>query len=367
MRVAYDHQVTSLQDAGGLSRYFFELAQALLHVGEVNPDFILGLEQSVVSFRSLRPPARVLAIRSGMKPGYQRYALNEALTAVLAPLRGRYDVYHATYQRILPYVRRRAVVVTHHDSTPERYPHLFPDAMQIHGRLEKLYASADRIICISESSRQDLLHYHRVDPAKTDVIHHGFTRLGSAAAETAPDYFGGRPFLLYVGARSAYKNFPIVLKALAQQVESLCLLVMGGGAFSGEETQRVENLGLAGRVKLCTRPTDAQLAAAYRSATLFIYPSLYEGFGFPPLEAMDAGCPALVSRASALPEVCGEAAFYFDPESLEELSQLIRTLLEDTDLRSSKQQAGVTQVSRYSWDKAAMATLRAYRKAVQEA
>jgi glycosyltransferase involved in cell wall biosynthesis len=363
VRIFYDHQVTSLQDAGGVSRYFFELIRQLLSHGGIEPDLLLGLQHSVIPFRSLPKPARVFAVSSGLLPGNQRYAINEAMTALLAPTRGRYDVYHATYQRVLPYVRSRAVVVTHHDSITERYPHLFPDAAAIHGRLKRLYARADRIVCISEASRQDLLHFHTVPLEKTEVIHHGFSPLPEPV-ETELTDFDGRPFLLYVGARSAYKNFSLVVEALAgQRDKALCLLVMGGGAFSSEEAQHIEQCGVTSRVRLVPRASDGELAAAYRAACLFLYPSLYEGFGFPPLEAMHSGCPAIVSRIPALLEICGDAAFYFDPETAE-LVSLIESLRSDDTFRFSKKEAGFAQVARYTWEQAATLTLAAYRRAL---
>jgi glycosyltransferase involved in cell wall biosynthesis len=97
---------------------------------------------------------------------------------------------------------------------------------------------------------------------------------------------------------------------------------------------------------------------------MFVYPSLYEGFGFPPLEAMYAGCPAIVSRTSALPEICGDAAFYFDPNNDEELALLIDSMSSDAAFRTSKREAGFTQVRRYSWAKTAAATLAAYQTAL---
>ena len=365
MRVFYDHQVTSLQDAGGISRYLFEIVQAMLRMGEFRPELLLGLEHSVVPFRSLPKPALVTAIASGMKAGYQRYAINEAMTAMVAPLRGKFDIYHATYQRELPYVRNRAVVVTHHDSTPEHYPHLFPNAAAIHARLSRLYARADRILCISEASRQDLLRFHGVNPRKTEVIHHGFSPLPAPASSPMTDW-DGRPFLLYVGARAAYKNFSLVVEALAEQKDNaLGLLVIGGGTFTAEETGRIRKLGLADRVRLVPRASDSELSAAYRAASLFVYPSLYEGFGFPPLEAMQAGCPAIVSRIPALLEVCGDAAFFFDPESAE-LASLIDSLRSDEGFRLSRREAGFAQVRRYTWENAAAATLAAYRTALDQ-
>ncbi len=366
MRVFYDHQVTSLQDAGGLSRYYFELIQRLVRNWDIEPELVLGIEQSVMPFRDFPPPARVLSLNgSRLKPGIPRYAINEAITAMVAPLRGRYNVYHATYQRSLPYIRHSALVVTHHDSIPERFPGLFPDAAAIRARLTRLYARADRIICISEATRRDLLHFYPVHADKTMVIHQGLSVFSLNPVSARANPFQGRPFLLYVGARFAYKNFGLLLEALAAQKDrSLCLLALGGGSPSPEEDAQITRLRLEGRVQVVARATDAELAAAYQSAILFVYPSLYEGFGFPPLEAMHAGCPVIVSETSALPEICGDAAFYFDPASLEELVHRIDTLVSDEALRSSKREAGFAQVQRYTWEKTAEATFRVYQAAL---
>ena len=367
MRVFYDHQVTSLQDAGGVSRYYFDLVRGWKSVGGVDAEWMAGWNQAVLPINELGQSAKVLSYPTSLRPGYFRYALNEGLTGARAPGRGVFDVYHTTYQRVLPYVRRRAVVATHHDSTPDKYAELFPDADAIHARLKKVYARADRVICISEASRSDLLRYFDIAEEKTEVIHHGFTRLArleNGASAGLPE----RPYVLYVGSRAAYKNFPLVLKAMAAvKDKDLQLLVAGGGAWSAKEAAVLEKAGLQERVHLLPRLTDGVLAEAYRGARMFVYPSLYEGFGFPPLEAMDAGCPAIVSRTSSLPEVCGDAAFYFDPRVLEELVALMDRMSMDEQFRLEKRAAGFAQAGFYTWEKTAQQTLNAYRKALSAA
>jgi len=167
--------------------------------------------------------------------------------------------------------------------------------------------------------------------------------------------------LLYVGARAAYKNFNVVLRALAMHPRrELNLVVVGGGAWTGEERALIEGLGIGPRIAAMPHLSDRQLSSLYRKSAVLVYPSLYEGFGFPPLEAMDAGCPALVSRTSSLPEICGEAAFYFDPHDVEELSDWLVRLLADEGLRLSKREPGFAQVRKYSWEKCAEATLAVY-------
>jgi glycosyltransferase involved in cell wall biosynthesis len=372
MRIFYDHQVTSLQDAGGISRYYFDLVQALPDLdaagGRVSPELLLGFNRSVLPFSSLEPRARVTSFASAIRPGPLRYAVNEALTAAVAPLRGRVDVYHATYQRLLPSIRYDAVVVTHHDSTPDRFPHLFPDAAAIHARLRKVYARADQIICISESCRQDLLHYFPIALEKTVVIHHGFSALPAAGEDERSTMPCEQPYLLYVGSRAAYKNFPSLLRALAQQAnKDVHLVAAGGGPFSVADLAEISRLRLTERVHLLPRVSETQLADLYRNAALFVYPSLYEGFGFPPLEAMSAGCPALVSCAAALPEICGDAAFYFDPASVDDLAAALARLLVDDTVRLSKLALGLEQVKRYTWHRTAAETLAVYRAALDKA
>jgi glycosyltransferase involved in cell wall biosynthesis len=367
MRVFYDHQVTSLQDAGGVSRYYFELVRALSKIA-VRAEWLLGWNRSVLPVSALGASADVTSYETSVAPGYFRYAMNEALTAGFRSIARRVDVYHATYQRVLPFVRNRAVVVTHHDSTPDRFPELFSDASAIHRRLEKVYERADRILCISESSRADLIHYFGVEVDRTVVIHHGFSTLESAAGESSSISLDQPPYILYVGSRAAYKNFSTLLDAFSRiRFKDLQLVVAGGGPLTAPESEKLERLGLSSRIRVMTQPKDQELAALYRGARMFVYPSFYEGFGFPPLEAMHAGCPAIVSRTSALPEICGDAAFYFDPHCSEELADLISRMLTDEEFRLSKRQLGFVQVKQYTWEKTAAETLAAYRTAIERA
>jgi glycosyltransferase involved in cell wall biosynthesis len=317
MRILYDHQVFSLQDAGGASRYHYELIRNLQASNELEIELLTGLNASVMPFAGLqRDRTRIFSRRTSLKPGMARYAANELFSSMLAPLRGRFDIYHPTLYRALPWVRGRRIVVTHHDCTHERFPQLFSNAASIIASKRKLFAQADAILCVSASSRSDLLHFYPVAEEKTHVVHHGFSPLPAP-----PDGERGQdaPFLLYVGSRTSYKNFSLLLQAFARSglATHYRLLAVGGGAFSAEEQAGIHALGLSGSVTLIPKADEATLARAYRDATLFVYPSLYEGFGFPPLEAMSLDCPVLVNRTSSLPEVCGEAAFYFESSDAE--------------------------------------------------
>ncbi len=361
MRIAIDHQVTSLQDAGGVSRYHYELVRHLGGRPQVVIDLLLGGNSSQLPFQQLRGDGvRVTSWRSQLKPGYARYALNALLTSAIGPLRGTYDIYHPTYHRWEKGIRCRGLVATHHDSTQERFPALFRNAAAIRARKELLYQHADVIICVSEAARQDLLELYGVAKSRTRVIHHGITPM-EADTEARPPIH--RPYLLYVGSRTAYKNFSALLQAYAALgSRDLRLIVAGGGPWQPDERSSIMQHGLERQVELMPRVTDGELALLYRDAELFVYPSLYEGFGLPPLEAMSAGCPVLVSGTSSLPEVCGDAAFYFDPQSAGSLESELKNLLEDDGLRRSRVGAGEAWARRYTWETAANATLRVYQE-----
>jgi len=368
VRIAVDHQVTSLQDAGGMSRYHYELARQLRGREGVAMDLLLGGQSSVLPFAELEGGGVcVESWRSRLGPGYPRYAMNAMWTAAMAPLRGRYDVYHASYQRWEPAIRHRALVATHHDATQERFPELFRNAAAIRGRKGRLYRRADLVICVSESAQQDLMEIHGVEKARIRLVHHGVTPV----AETAGAFHDGDigPYVLYVGSRSAYKNFPALIQAFAatDSARSMRLVVAGGGAWSDTERAAIAEHGLEDRVVLLPRVDEARLGGLYRGAALFVYPSLYEGFGLPPLEAMSVGCPVLVSRTSSLPEICGDAAYYFDPATKGALEQELQRLLADTALRVSKADAGRARVGRYTWESAATGTLAVYREALDRA
>jgi glycosyltransferase involved in cell wall biosynthesis len=365
VRIAVDHQVTSLQDAGGMSRYHYELARQLRGREGVAMDLLLGGESSVLPFAELEcDGVHVESWKSRLSPGYPRYAMNAVWTAAIAPLRERYDVYHASYQRWEPAIRRRALVATHHDATQERFPELFRNAAAIRARKGRLYRRADLVICVSESAQQDLMEIYGVEEARTRLVHHGVTPV----AETAGAFHDGdaRPYVLYVGSRSAYKNFFALVQAFAMtdSAGAMRLVVAGGGAWSDVERAAIAEYALENRVVLLPRVDEARLGALYRAAALFVYPSLYEGFGLPPLEAMSAGCPVLVSRTSSLPEICGDAAHYFDPATKGALERELQRLLGDAALRIAKVEAGRARVGRYTWESAATGTLAVYREAL---
>ena len=162
-----------------------------------------------------------------------------------------------------------------------------------------------------------------------------------------------REYLLFVGARHSYKNFDGLLNAYRETrlQEGYDLLALGGGPLTPTEMARIAQLGLADNVKCIPRPSDALLAEAYAGAKLFVYPSLSEGFGLPPLEAMAAGCPVVASNTSSIPEVCQNAPFYFDPYDEGSFHQALLRGVDDENERQSAIERGRQVAAGYSWEK----------------
>ena len=210
-------------------------------------------------------------------------------------------------------------VLTIYDLIHERYPNSFINSVGT-TRPKKIAANrADHVICISESTRRDLVEYCGVPEERTSVIYLGVDPNFGQVINTT-ERLNPRPFLLYVGARGGYKNFNGLVKAFAKSErlrQEFDLLCFGGGAISSSELELAMALGLRPNQLIQIGGSDNILVSLYKQASALVYPSLYEGFGIPPLEAMTVGCPVICSNSSSLPEVVGDAAETFNPLDME--------------------------------------------------
>jgi glycosyltransferase involved in cell wall biosynthesis len=247
---------------------------------------------------------------------------------------------------------------------PERFPELFHEPLYAQLRQQKRACAlaADAILCISEATCEDVLAFYGVDPRRVRIVPlaHSATFRPIAEGEVPSPPPSARPFLLYVGERHHYKNFMGLLKAygtwpMRREID----LVVVGRRWSRAERGEVAQRGLAGQVHLLTGVDDARLRWLYHQAAAFVYPSLYEGFGIPLLEALACGCPVVAARIPPTVEVAGECPFYFDligPESL--CAALDAALAGGRDPERTRR--GLDQARRYSWDRAARQTLDIY-------
>ncbi|MDR3371568.1 glycosyltransferase family 1 protein [Rhodoferax sp.] len=363
MRVIFDHQIFSLQKYGGISRYFAELVNQLSLVKEVQVSVISPTYINAYLSSSLSD-VNVVGTRAPIFKG--SHLIYRAVNRVLAkPLANLYrpDLVHETYyaaQTMAP--KGCKVVLTVYDMIHERFTNDFATHDTVARDKVAAVRRADHVICISEHTRQDLINLHGVDPEKTSVIHLGFSLSQTRDQVESPIT---RPFLLYVGIRAGYKNFASLLKAYASSpslMKDYQLVAFGGGALTSSELELARRLGIPTGQLLQIPGGDDVLAGLYRKATVFIYPSLYEGFGIPPLEAMSFGCPVVCSNTSSIPEVVGNAALMFDPLLPDQIAQAISAALGDAATRQTLVARGYEQVKQFSWAACAQQTLSVYQQ-----
>lgn len=367
MRIAYDHNIFTRQRFGGISRYIVHLASAVADAGHQVSIFAPIHGNAYVQQASTQ-------LTAGWNAGAGFYRIKAPFLLInewidTAQIRHwKPDLLHETYyaaHRQAP--SRTPVVVTVHDMTHERFPTLFSWRDRTPYLKAKAIARADSLICISEHTRKDLLEFHPQAAGKTKVIHHGFHPLPQ------PDPNGEhplqqRPYLLFVGSRTGYKNFNNLAKAFAHSrlpKEGFQLVAFGGGNWNAEEKRLIKELGLSDHLHL-SAGNDHALATYYRHARFFAFPSLYEGFGFPLLEAMSLDCPVACSNSSSFPEVAGNAARYFDPANLEDMRNAIEDLALSENERSALTENGRSRVAHFAWDHCLLQTLELYRETIEK-
>lgn len=361
MHVLYDHAIFVRQAYGGVSRYFAELIPRVADAPDADVSLFMGLHVNEYGLRRQRGRmARFFGVKRPIKRRTYRVTkpINDWLFGRFAG-RTSADVYHATsYRRLLPDFRG-ARVVTCHDLIAEKLTQYFPTPDDFNVGKRDSLASADAVICISENTRRDAIELLGVPERKTSVIYHANSIRCPAGAAPPIEW----PYLLFVGMRGSYKNFGVVLEAYAgcpELRDAFHLLCFGGGPLTPAEHQAAEKLGVLEKLHVTAGP-DERLATAYAHAAAFVYPSLYEGFGIPLLEAMFYGCPVVCSRASCFPEVGGDAAIYFDPASPDDLREKLGLVIRDRATRDRLAQAGRERERLFSWDQAARETLGVYR------
>lgn len=355
MNILYDHQIFSTQKIGGISRYFVELmcnlpVEFVTKQSAVLTDNVyLQDMQRKHSFNDFKGKVRMYSF------------VNKLNTARLLQL-SDYDIFHPTYYN--PYFLqqiKKPYVLTVYDMIHEKYPDLFPGDRTAEFK-KKAVQNAARVIAISNQTKQDLIELYGMDEQKIDVVY-----LGQSTNVNKAEEVNGLPssFLLYVGGRYGYKNFDTFLKAfavLAEQYPDL-FLVCTGGKFTTEEQKKIASLHLSKKV-FHLFVSDAQLTYLYLKAECFVFPSVYEGFGIPVLEAFAAGCPIALSNASCFPEVAQSGGCYFDPYDIDSMVHSISRLLSDGSYREHQIANGYNVLKQYSWERMGKETAAIYKNIV---
>ena len=368
MKISFDHQIFSSQAVGGVSRYFVELINGLNSKDEIQAEIYAPLHcnnylQEVTDFNGIKVNA-IPKIHRFIQPF-------DHLLSLVHFSRNVPDLIHETYYQFETAAPKNCpVVVSAYVIIHERYHQNFRIKDDTTLRKRAALRRATHVIAISESTRNDYIEYFNVLPESiTTVLLGNSFPIAKDLNPTTPA-LRERPYILFVGARRGYKNFERVVEAyfssrlLTAEVDLICF---GGGDFSSHERDYiVRNGGSLARQVQHVAGSDIRLYEHYRNARLLVYPSLYEGFGLPPLEAMAAACPVACTNTSSVPEVVGDAALMFDPTRVEDIRVSMERLAFDESLASNLKRRGLLRASELSWQKCVNATADVYRRVTSQ-
>ena len=347
MKVLFDGQIFAEQRAGGVSRYYTTLAERLDAEPSVSARIVAPLHRNDIL--SASTTARVLGVGLSDRRGVARFC--RLALKVASPVLDRFvsgDLVHETFFSPKPYLTAKRRITTMYDMITELY---YPGIETTEYKKASL-ARCDHVICISHHTKKDLCEIFGFPPERASVTHLAYQDFSGFAGSAAPAGMSGAPYFFYVGNRSVYKNFETLVKAFASAPrlsENFRIVCYGGGPFTNAERSEAAALGLKPHALIHLTGDDKMLGAGYANATAFVYPSLYEGFGIPPLEAMSAGCPVISSNTSSLPEVVGDAALSFDPRNGEALRDALERIAQSSELRGDLVQRGHAQRKLFSW------------------
>jgi len=356
MRILYDHQAF-LQRYGGVSRYFTSIIKRFEIDNEIEP--VLPYFYSDNAYY----PYKRNIIKFNFKGKYKIYnLLNRNIS--IKYLRKNISLFHPTY--FDPYFindYHGPFVITIHDMIHDIFPTYLSDKKTANN-IKFLAQKASKIITVSGNTKNDILKYiDNISENKIDVIYHS-TDL--KYTENSPPFYSNKPYLLYVGERHSYKNFIFFLLAIKDLLKKydINLLCAGGPCLSNKEKKLLKDTEMNSKVLHIPIKSDTQLANLYHYAIAFCYPSLYEGFGIPILEAFACGCPAIISNTSCFPEIAGNNALYFNPKDSINIYETIEFLIKNTSIRTDLIQCGYNRVQQFSWEISSENTKRTYMSVI---
>jgi glycosyltransferase involved in cell wall biosynthesis len=356
LRIAIDAR--KLRDYG-IGTYVRNLIRHLARIDQTTDYVVLCREADRQIVGAFGENFRAVPERS---PGY---SIREQITVPLDLRRERADLFHAPHY-VLPPLTPCKSVVTIHDCIHLRFPQYLPNKLGYAYARSSMWLAAhrsNRILTVSEASKRDILDYFAVPPEKIDVIYNGIDERFSAlpaeddVGRVRERYQLDDPFILYAGNIKPHKNLERTIEAFhllrrSGEFDQVKLVIIGDeiAKYAGLR-HAVHRHKLHKYVRFFGFVPDQTLAILYRLAAVFVFPSLYEGFGLPPLEAMASGTPVITSNVSSLPEVVGDAAMLVDPLQPEAIADAMRRVLTDSTLRADLRARGLARARQFSWER----------------
>lgn len=352
----------------GIGRYTAELIEHLARLDDRNEYVLFMRKEAFDAFECPNDSFRkVLA-------DFSHYSMGEQWGFYRVLEAEKLDFMHFTHFNA-PLLYKRPFVVTIHDLTLSFFPgkkmNRWYHRMAYHKVIKRVTSQAKHIIAVSENTKKDLINTLKVSEAKISVIHNGispqFGGIKATSKETLMKTHGfSKPFFLYTGVWRDHKNVVGLIKAFsafnASQNHAYELVITGKPNATYQEVPDViSELGVGEWVHLVGLVSEEDLYGLYQHALAYTFPSFYEGFGLPPLEAMQCGTPVLASNTSAIPEVCGEGnALFFDPYDVEDMQAKMKHIATDAVLRKTLIERGGERVKAFSWEKMTKAVLEVY-------
>jgi glycosyltransferase involved in cell wall biosynthesis len=356
----------------GIGTYVRNLVRSLAAIDSENRYVLLAKPADQESLRDLPANFQVATESSPV------YSVREIVALSWHLYRRKLDLYHSTHY-VLPAWLQSKVVVTIHDIIHLLYPEFLPSNLAFlyaQRMIRRSLTRGDRIIAVSQNTRSDLMHHFDVDGRKIQVVHNGVEDIfrKPLPAEDLDRWLRdlgiSQPYILFVGNPKPHKNLDNLVKAYARarrlaqfDAPLICVGHRDGSEF--KIRQRAEYLGVGDRVRLLGHVAQEALPAIYQGATLFLYPTLYEGFGLPVIEAMASGVAVITSNTSALKEIAEGYAHLVDPLDIDGMAKAIARCMGDPEHRASLAKLGLRRSEDFRWDRAAKKTLEIYLDVIE--
>lgn len=368
MKIIYDYQAFSMQSYGGISRYFCEIINEFNNNIDIeyeipillsNNYYINSIKETNKFFpnKSFKGKNRIMAMVN--KNHSKRFIKNESQKYIFHPT--YYDPY------FLELIGNNPFILTIHDMIHEIYKGVYFDKDdKIINYKKTLALKAKKIIAISENTKNDIIRFYGIEEEKIEVVYHGTSLMSNNIIK--PDICNKfNRYVLFVGQRKGYKNFENFIKSMKQIIlkdNELNIICAGGGSFDQNEKCLIKDLEIEQNIFQYSF-NDSELAFLYKNALAFVFPSLYEGFGIPILEAFACNCPQVISNSSCFPEIAGDAAEYFNPNDIYSMVCSISNVIYNKQYRKELINKGNERLKFFSWKTAAQKTKDLYEELSQ--
>ncbi len=364
MKILFDYRGFSLQKFGGITRYFVELNKEL-NKKNVNSKIIAPIHKNI-HLKNCKFNSK-MNFYLDKYPKYTNQIINNFnfyLTNFIIRS-SKPEIVHQTYysNKCLNINKKKTkLILTVYDLIHEIFHNDFGFNKNHRPKLFSLQNS-DHIICISYKTKIDLMQIYKIPDEKISVIHLAHTKFDDFNEEKIIN----EPYLLFVGSRKRYKNFFMFIKGFSLSnslKKDFKIVCFGGGKFDNKELQIIDEIGLNLKNIIQIEGDDQMLSNLYKNAESFVFPSLYEGFGLPAIEAMSYGCPVLLSSIDVFREIADDSASFFDPKSPDSIKEKIENLVYSKENKEKFINKAYRQIKKFTWENCANNTLDIYKKII---